>query len=422
MSRSRPPQRFAGIGADPLRVTLALVVALVATALVVLTISAGAQASSRDQLAPVHGALSAGIAHRYIVVLKGRLPSQPTKRSERKARAEAKKVASSVNATPLFVYEADIKGFAAHLTRPQLRALRHDPRVKYVEHDARVKETVTQTAAPWNLDRIDQQHLPLDGTYEYSPPQGAGVHVYIIDTGLQADHPDFGSRASFGVNTVDSTNTPCDGHGTHVAGIAGGTVYGVAKLVKLVDVKVMNCHGDGTWSSVIAGVDWVTEHHVAGKSVANMSLGGGANTATDAAVNHLIESGVFVSVAAGNRHALAPLGNACNESPARVPTAFTVAASDQNDGWASFSNHGPCVDAYAPGVQITSDWIGGGTDTISGTSMAAPAVAGTAALLLSHRAHTPAATTAWLITNLLFGVIRNNPSGTANRLLYKSAL
>ena len=194
MSRSRPPQRFAGFAANRGRVTLALVVALAATALVVLTISAAAQASSRDQLAPVHAAHSAGIKHRYIVVLKGRLPNKPTKRSERKAKAEAKKVASSVNATPLFVYDADIKGFAAHLTHAQLRRLRHHRKVKYVEQDARVKELATQTAAPWNLDRIDQRSLPLNGTYHYSS-EGAGVHVYIIDTGLQANHPDFGSRA-----------------------------------------------------------------------------------------------------------------------------------------------------------------------------------------------------------------------------------
>jgi subtilisin family serine protease len=386
-----------------------------ATALVVLSISAAAQASSRDQLAPLHAAHGAGIAHRYIVVLKGALPNKPTKRSERKARAEAKKVASSVNATPLFIYDADIKGFAAHLTHAQLRRLRHHRKVKYVEQDARVKETATQTAAPWNLDRIDQRSLPLNGTYHYSS-EGAGVHVYIIDTGLQA-HPDFGSRAHNALNAAGGNGSDCNGHGTHVAGTVGGTKYGVAKLATLVGVKVLDCSGTGTTASVIAGVNWVTKHHVADKSVANMSLGGGASSSIDAAVTHMIESGVFVSAAAGNDNR-----DACNESPARVPAAFTVAASDSGDSRASFSNYGPCIDAYAPGVSITSDWLRGGTHTISGTSMAAPAVAGTAALYLSHHASTPAATSAWLIEHATTGVITSNRADTANRLLYKAGL
>lgn len=417
MSRSRPTRRCAGIGANRLRVFLPLVVALAATALVVFTISAAAQASSRDQAAPLHAAHSAGIKHRYIVVLKGRLPSQPTKRSERKARAEAKKVAASVNAKPLFVYDADIKGFAAHLSHAQLRRLRHHRKVKYVEQDARVEETGTQTAAPWNLDRIDQRSLPLNGTYHYSS-EGAGVRVYIIDTGIQADHPDFGSRAHNALNTVDIGNaSDCNGHGTHVAGTVGGTKYGVAKLATLVGVKVLSCSGSGSTSGVIAGVNWVTKHHVADKSVANMSLGGAASPALDAAVNELIASGVFVSAAAGNSNA-----NACNYSPARVPAAFTVAASDSMDRKASYSNHGPCVDAFAPGSQVPSDWIGGGTNTISGTSMAAPAVAGTAALYLADHASTPGATDTWLVEHATTGVIQNNPSGTANRLLYKAGL
>ncbi len=388
-----------------------------ATALMVLAATAAAQGSLREE-APIHKARSGRIAHHYIVVLNGRLPIEPTKRSERKAKAEDERVASWVRAKPLFEYDAALEGFAAHLTHKQLRELRHSRLVRYVEQDERVKEqaTHTQINAPWDLDRIDQQFLPLDSSYHYSS-EGAGVSVYVIDTGIQVGHPDFGSRASFGVNTVDSDNSDCNGHGTHVAGIAGGTEYGVAKLVRLVGVKVLACSGSGSTASVLAGVDWVTAHHVPDRSVANMSLGGAVSTAVDAAVNRMVESGVFVSVAAGNSSS-----NACNTSPARVPDVFTTAASDASDTKASFSNFGPCVDAYAPGVAVPSDWLNGGANSISGTSMAAPVVAGIAALYLADHVSTPAATSAWLVDHAIPGVIGNNPPDTANRLVDKAGL
>ena len=388
-----------------------------ATVLVILTITGPAQASSPDGGAPVHMSQRAGIAGHYIVVLTGSLPIKPTKRSEEEATAEDERVASSVKATPLFVYDADLMGFAADLTDAQLRDLRHTAQVKYLEQDERVTEMDTQTDAPWDLDRIDQPSLPLDTTYHYSS-MGAGVTVYIMDTGIQADHPDFGSRVHFGYNAVDATDRDCNGHGTHVAGIVGGTEYGVAKLATLVDVKVLNCSGVGTNSAVIAGVNWVTAHHVPDMSVANMSLGGGASSAQDDAVSHMIEAGVFVTAAAGNANS-----DACNYSPARAPAAFTVAASDSSDGKATFSNFGPCVDAYAPGVAIPSDWIGSTSRTTSGTSMAAPVVAGIAALYLSGHVSTPAATSTWIVDHATPGVIRiNNPANTVGRLVDKADL
>lgn len=393
-----------------------------ATAVVFLTVGAAAQASSNDDLAPVHLAASGGIAGQYIVVLKGALPVRPTKLSEREAREEDAKVAASVHAKPRFEYDADLKGFAAHLTHKQLRELQHSPKVAYIDQDARVHELDTQTAAPWNLDRIDQRTPPLNGTYDYSATAGAGVHAYIIDTGIQTDNVDFGSRATNGFDAIRDgrSNSDCNGHGTHVAGTVAGTRYGVAKHARLVGVRVLSCSGSGTWSGVIEGVNWVEAHHVANKSVANMSLGGGHMKAVDDAVTHLVESGVFVSAAAGNNNQ-----DACNFSPAGTPAAFTVAASDNLDRKASFSNWGPCVDAYAPGVAVTSDWIGSttATNTISGTSMAAPNVAGTAALYLADHGGTPAAATTWIRDNATPGVILNGGvQGTANRLLYMAGL
>ena len=388
--------------------------------LAVSAIPAGAQASSRDGRVPVRMADTAGIADQYIVVLKGALPSKPTASSELAATKEDAKVASSVDAKPLFEYNAALKGFAADLTHAQLFQLTHDPQVKYVEQDARVEETDTQTGATWGLTRISERALNLDGIYKYPSTAGRGVTAYILDTGIQTTNADFGGRSSWGTNVVDRDNRDCNGHGTHVAGTIGGTRYGVAKLATLVGVKVLNCQGSGTMAGIVAGVNWVTEHHVAGKSVANMSLGGGKTPAVNDAVNHMVDSGVFASVAAGNNN-----GDACNYSPAGASGAVTVAASDNADRKATFSNWGRCVDVYAPGVAITSDWIGSdtATNTISGTSMAAPHVAGVAALYLSEHASPPAAAATWIADHATAGVITNGGvGGTPNRLLYMGDL
>ncbi|MGH3861221.1 S8 family peptidase, partial [Actinokineospora sp.] len=262
------------------------------------------------------------------------------------------------------------------------RAGQHTPQATGHDHDP---QTDTPTSIMINLsytalglDRIDQADLPLDKSFTYSG-KADNVTAFVIDTGVQADHPALGGRVSGGFDAVDNDDKPDDenGHGTHVAGTIGSEEYGVAKGVKIVPVRVLDAQGSGTTEGVIAGIDWVAKNHQ-GPSVANMSLGGGADEALDKAVQAAIESGVTFAVAAGNSS-----DDAGNSSPARVPEALTIAASDDADKQAEFSSFGKVVDLYAPGVDITSAWIGGETKTISGTSMATPHVAGAVALYLA---------------------------------------
>ncbi|MCT4356178.1 S8 family peptidase [Streptomyces sp. Je 1-79] len=279
----------------------------------------------------------------------------------------------------------------------------------------------TQPGATWGLDRIDQRDLPLSTTYTYNRT-ASNVTAYIIDTGIRTSHSEFGGRATVGTDTVGGgqNGQDCQGHGTHVAGTVGGAKYGVAKGAKLVAVRVLDCNGSGTTAGVIAGVDWVTANAVK-PAVANMSLGGGANTSLDDAVKRSIASGVTYAVAAGNGNFLGLPARACNYSPARVPEAITVGATDSADKRASFSNYGTCVDLFAPGVSITSAWKDGdtATNTISGTSMAAPHTAGVAALYLSaNPTASPAQVSTALVNNATSGKVQNPLSGSPNRLLH----
>jgi subtilisin family serine protease len=336
-------------------------------------------------------------------------------------------IADSTGAKPRFVYRSALNGFAAELNDGQLNALRHNPHVESVEPDGEVTAASTQTmdaaGDPWGLDRIDQHPLPLSHTYSYAK-NGAGVRVYVLDTGIDTSHTEFGGRAANMFNATSGGSSDCNGHGTHVAGTVAARTYGVAKNAYLRGVKVLggDCSKNGTWSAVIAGLDWVRASHIK-PAVANMSLGGGNNSAVNTAVQNLISAGVFVAVSAGNGGV-----DACTQSPAAAPSAYTAAASTKTDARALFatwsSNYGPCVDGYAPGASIKSTYLGGGTAVMSGTSMASPHVAGVGALLCSYGPAycTPSFVTSWIKTWATSGVVTGNPAGTPNRLLWKGGL
>jgi subtilisin family serine protease len=311
------------------------------------------------------------------------------------------------------------KGFAGKLEADLLDAIRLLPEVEYVEEDAifTINAYVSQSGAPWGLARISQKEAGST-TYVYDSSAGEGTCSYVIDTGIYTGHSDFGGRATFAANFVDSSNTDGNGHGTHVAGTIGSNTYGVAKKTKLYGVKVLGADGSGSTSGVVAGINFVATDSAKRSCpkgvVANMSLGGGYSASINRAAAALVDAGVFLAVAAGNDNA-----NAADYSPASEASVCTVGATDSSDRKASYSNYGSVVDILAPGSNILSTWIGGRTNSISGTSMASPHIAGLGAYLLAlEGSKSPAELCNYIKTTAISGAISGLPSGTTNRLAF----
>jgi subtilisin family serine protease len=373
----------------------------------------GCNVSENEPTAPASQVADASlpigaVPNRYIITLRP---------GSRDIQTEATRLSKDHRGRVTAVYDQALRGFAVEMQPTDIARLRKDPDVAAIEPDQIVSISGTQSPAPsWGLDRIDQRNLPLSHSFTVGP-DGSGVHVYIIDTGILRTHVDFGGRAVFGFDAIQDGNgmTDCHGHGTHVAGTVGGATYGVAKAVRLHAVRVLDCTGTGLTSQVIAGIDWVTSHRIK-PAVANMSLGGGFSQALNTAVANSIKAGVSYTIAAGNSNL-----DACTVSPASTPAAITVAASDSNDQRASFSNIGTCVDLFGPGVAIKSTWNASNTATmiLSGTSMAAPHAAGVAALYLqTHPTATPGNVRYALVSTASGGVIGNGGFGTPNLLLF----
>ncbi|MFD5401242.1 S8 family peptidase [Streptomyces griseorubiginosus] len=386
-----------------------------ATTILATTALVGGLTTLPAQAAPAEGkVLAAGsptaVKDSYIVTLKKNAGFKA-------ASSEGKGLIKEYGGTVGKTFGSALNGYTATLSATEAKRLAADPSVAAVEQNQTVHlADTTQSSAPWGLDRIDQAALPLSGTYTYPDSAGSGVTAYVIDTGVRITHSQISGRASYGYDAVDGDTTAADGngHGTHVATTIAGSTYGVAKKAKIVAVRVLDNAGSGTTAGVIAGIDWVTNNH-SGPSVANLSLGGGASSTLDTAVRNSIASGVTYAIAAGNSSA-----NASSYSPARVTEAITVGATTSTDARASYSNYGSVLDIFAPGSSITAGWYTSdtATNTISGTSMATPHVAGAAAVYLAgHTSATPAQVATALVNGATSNAVTSPGSGSPNKLL-----
>jgi len=392
-----------------------LAAAVLTAAVAVTVVAAGAPAVAAPVDGPIRDAGTAEVvAGSYIVVLK---PGSGD------VSASARTLASRAAGTVTHTYGTALRGFAVRTTEAAAKRLAVDPGVEFVQRDGVHSISGSQSNPPsWGLDRIDQKNLPLNQTFNY-PDSTRQVTAYVIDTGIRFSHREFGGRAVSGRDTVDNDNdaTDCQGHGTHVSGTIGGSTFGVAKSVRLVGVRVLGCDGRGSTAQVVAGIDWAAADAAGRTAVANMSLGGGVAPALDAAVSNAIGRGLQFAIAAGNGDFLGRPQNACSTSPARVPAAITVGATQIDDQKASFSNFGTCLDVFAPGVNIVSAWFAddNASRAASGTSMASPHVAGVAALLLdANPGLTPEQLRNTLVERATSNVVGNPGAGSPNKLLF----
>jgi subtilisin family serine protease len=387
--------------------------------LLVTVMAAAGLPAAAAYAAPAEGAIEGAgepgaIRDRYIVTLRLKAPEA----SAPEVSVAAATLTARFGGEVRQAYSASLRGFAVRMSERAAKRLAADPLVASVQQDMTVTVADTQSNPPWGLDRIDQVSRPLSSSYTYSTV-ASNVTAYVLDTGIRLSHADFGGRARSGYDFVDNDPdaSDCNGHGTHVAGTIGGASYGVAKGVQLVSVRVLDCAGVGSYSGIIAGIEWITAHAVK-PAVVNMSLGGPAYGAVDQAIRASIGSGISYAVAAGNSNL-----DACGVSPARTAEAITVGATDGTDARAWFSNYGPCLDIFAPGVAVTSaaNADDHASATMTGTSMATPHVTGAVALLLANH---PNDTPAQVRDRLVNGAVQDgvaDPHGSANRLLYTGA-